>query len=355
MNVLDYHPTLVTWEATNMKGKQIFIGLLLLTFIFCLQASEINKTIYRDLKGLYLGQQPPGDTPVVFAPGIITQGFHELGISFAPDYSQLGYVISDRSYSLYVIIHLKRERNTWSKPEVAPFSGYFSENSMCFSPSGNRWYFSSKRPLDLKTKKKKKDNDIWYVEREKKSWGTPIRLSALINSSASEMNPSISTKGNLYFVVRTTDGKSDIYFSKYHKGEFVKPVKIILSGSNSYSKGRPFIAPDESYLLFQANRPDGFGGNDLYVTFQQKNESWSKPLNLGPNINSSSSDFGAYVSPDGKYLFFSSYRGYDEDVFKGKSYAELIKLYRSPKNGYATLYWVNARIIRKLKTLITIK
>ena len=105
-----------------------------------------------------------------------------------------------------------------------------------------------------------------------------------------------------------------------------------------------------SYVIFQSDRESGFGQNDLWVSFKEKNNHWSEPINLGKSINSSASDFGPYVTPDGKYLFFSSYRTQDTEKFKNTRYDELMNLYRSPQNGYAILYWVNANVIEELKS-----
>lgn len=87
---------------------------------------------------------------------------------------------------------------------------------------------------------------------------------------------------------------------------------------------------------------------DIYVSFN-KNGSWGSPVKLGDKINTLYSDFGPYISPDGKYLFFSSFRYYSAEDFVGKTYEKIIELYESPQNGYASLYWVDAEIIQKLK------
>ena len=114
-------------------------------------------------------------------------------------------------------------------------------------------------------------------------------------------------------------------------------------------EGNPFVASDERFLLFKSARPGGYGATDLYVSFKQKDDSWGEPINLGPEINSPENELEPRLSTDWKYLFFTSFRKYDPSIFRGKSYKELIELYRSPQNGYGTLYWVDARIIEKLK------
>ena len=143
--------------------------------------------------------------------------------------------------------------------------------------------------------------------------------------------------------------KTFIYCSKFNEGKYHPRVKIKIDIKSDVNIGSPFIAPDESYLLFQGNIPGGFGGNDIYISFLNKNGFWKAPINLGAGINSKSSEIGPRVSFDGKYLFFDSNKGYDEEMLKGKSYREFLNYLKSPENGYGTLYWVNMTIINKLR------
>lgn len=115
------------------------------------------------------------------------------------------------------------------------------------------------------------------------------------------------------------------------------------------SIGSPFISPGESYMMFQANLPGGFGGNDIYVSFRNEDGIWKAPVNLGKEINSEYSDIGPRVSVDGKYLFFSSYAGYPKEVLNGLSYSELIEKFKGPRNGYGTLFWVDAKVIEEFR------
>jgi Tol biopolymer transport system component len=88
----------------------------------------------------------------------------------------------------------------------------------------------------------------------------------------------------------------------------------------------PYIAPDESVLLFSSMRPDGYGDFDLYVSYKKKNGTWTKAKNMGDTINTPARESVSVVSPDGKYLFFMSRR-----------------------NGIGEFFWVDAKIIEELK------
>jgi len=97
----------------------------------------------------------------------------------------------------------------------------------------------------------------------------------------------------------------------------------------------PYIAPDESYLMWDAVREDGYGDSDLYISFRQKDGSWGAVINLGAQVNSKHEEGGVRVTPDGKYLTF--WRGGVNVREDGSRYVE-----GSP-------YWVDAKIIETLR------
>ncbi len=85
-------------------------------------------------------------------------------------------------------------------------------------------------------------------------------------------------------------------------------------------------SPDESYILFDSDRPDGYGKSDIYISFRTKDSFWSKAKNVGWSVNSEYSDWYPTITPDGKYLMFS--RNID---------------------GLANIMWVSAKIIEELR------
>jgi len=282
--------------------------------------------------------------PELLAPGIIANGFHEHGIAISPEEDEIFWVISDYNYKLYTIVQMQKINDKWTLPEVAPFSGFHVDHSPCFTNDGSAIYFASKRPLSDSVTN---DMNIWKVIKSNGIWGEPENVGLSINTSFHEVNPSLAQNGNLYFQ-SNRHGNWNIYFSEWQNDHFSIPVMLDSVINTENNESRPFIAADESYLLFHSNRPGSLGWMDLYISFKD-NGRWKEPVSLGDKINTDASDFGPYVSPDGKKLFFSSYKGYDPEFLKGKSFSELSDLYRSPQNSYATLYWVDAQIIEDLK------
>lgn len=79
----------------------------------------------------------------------------------------------------------------------------------------------------------------------------------------------------------------------------------------------PYMAPDESYLIFTSkNRPGGYGGWDLWICFHQPDRSWTEPTNMGPKINTAEDEYGPRVSPYGNFLLFTrENRGKTMDIY----------------------------------------
>ena len=141
----------------------------------------------------------------------------------------------------------------------------------------------------------------------------------------------------------------DLYMSSPRNGAYGVPEKLPAPVNTEASEAGPFIAADGSYLLFQSNRPGGYGVMDLYITYRTKSGGWSEPVNLGEKINSPFSDWGPVVSPDGKYLFFGSFRNVQPLAPESREYFEYMKSWLgTPTPGKGTLYWVEAKAIDDL-------
>ena len=96
------------------------------------------------------------------------------------------------------------------------------------------------------------------------------------------------------------------------------------------------VAPDESYLLLVPyGRKDGYGSFDIYAS-EQKDGTWTSPRNLGPKVNTNQRDYSPRLSPDGKYLFWTSERGFE----KPANYGEFSKQAHRTLNGWGNIYQI---------------
>jgi Tol biopolymer transport system component len=309
-----------------------------------------KKSEFPVFEGDYLGQNPPGDTPEVFAESIIAHGFHEHNLTISPDGNEMFYACSSGDHKHYVIIYVKKENEKWLNPEIAPFSGKYTDMGPRFSPDGKKLFFCSCRPLTGGLKENE-TQDIWVVEKQEEGWSEPKNLGSPINTEHDEVYPSISADGTVYFQYfeNKKGSESDIYFSRFEDGRHLTPEKLEYGISTEHYDASPFVPPDETYILFQSIRPDGYGGTDIYISFKNSDGTWSKPINAGKTVNSIGNITSPMVSPDGKYLFFATKGLDDPSIFKGKSYSELMDLFKSYRNGYGTLYWVEAKFLKTLK------
>lgn len=120
-----------------------------------------------------------------------------------------------------------------------------------------------------------------------------------------------------------------IYRAEFINGEYTKPEPLPLSINKAgFLNWTPFIAADESYLLFSSNRKDpNNDGGDLYISLHLIDGSWTNPVNLGEAVNSPGQERFPMLSPDGKHLFFT----------------------RPTSEFHQDVFWVNAKIIDELR------
>ena len=303
------------------------------------------------MSGPYLGQKGPGPTPEVFAPGILSLGFHEHNIAISPDGEEIFFVAASSDFSRYLIMTTRLENGAWAMPEAAPFSGGRNDGAPAFSPDGKRLYFSSRRPRPAGGTSAE-DFDIWYVDRRGDSWTDPVNLGSSVNTGQNEVNPSLMSDGTIVFqrIEKLGTLDWDLSMSSPIDGIFAPPERLPAPVNTEANEAGPFIAADGSYLLFQSNRPGGYGIMDLYIAFRTRSGGWSEPVSLGEKINSPFSDWGPVVSPDGKYLFFSSFRNVQPLAPESPDYFEYMKSrLGTPFPGKGTLYWVEAGNIEALR------
>jgi len=331
-----------------MKSKWIL--LVWTCFILILVISCVKKDDFPVLKGPYLGQRPPGMTPEIFAPGIISTGFRENCATFTADGKELYYGIVGSPFS--VIIYMKSENSRWTKPQIIPVIGKYSNFDFTLSPDGKKVYFTSYRPLSGKGEPADRRN-LWFIEKTASGWSEP-QIILFPSANYEAVYPSIADNGNLYFFISEGNEKdTDIFCSQQTNGKYGEPIRLGDEINSSYNDWDAYIAPDESYIIFgSADRPDGFGGSDLYVSFRKDDNTWTKAVNMGDEINSSEYDICPYVTADGKYLFFTSQRSFVKKYSETPlTYEEKIRILNSPGNGFynGDIYWVDAKIIEEFR------
>ena len=126
------------------------------------------------------------------------------------------------------------------------------------------------------------------------------------------MRLTVASNGTYYFDEASENGP--LRYSRLVDGNYEEPKALNLDVG--VWNAHPFIAPDESYIIWDDQRENGYGDSDLYISFRQQDNSWGPAINLGDKINTEFEDAYGSVSPDGKYFFFHrSYGGDKADIF----------------------------------------
>ena len=102
------------------------------------------------LTGDYLGQEPPGDQPVLFAPGIVNTGMYTRDLTMTPDGNEIYFSINVGRFDYTAVLVSKRIDGRWTRPEVADFSADLELKvaEPFIAPDGERLYFISDAIVD---------------------------------------------------------------------------------------------------------------------------------------------------------------------------------------------------------------
>ncbi|WP_158211880.1 serine hydrolase [Robiginitalea sediminis] len=233
-------------------------------------------------KGPYMGQDPPGQNPEVFAPGIVSTEHLEAEAAFSPDGREF-YFMRQREGEAPKNYVMHYQDGTWSGPEEIETS----QGGEVFIAPDNRTMYHGNT----------------YRERLPSGWSGPQSLGTHFEPYPI-MRLTASEAGTFFFDVREEVGA--IRVSRLVAGTRQPPEVLPETINSGKWIAHPFIAPDESYLIWDAEREGGFGDSDLYVSFRQADGSWGPALNLGPEINTEHEDIFGSVTPDGNYLIYQT-------------------------------------------------
>ena len=271
-----------------------------------------------------------------FAPGIVDTRNDEEACSFSLDGKTIYFAMG----SVYSTICCSRNiHGQWQKPEVASFSGRWTEMDPFVSPDGHRLYFSSARPLPgAAPDTPNRHYELWYVADDGHgSWGEAHHVDAPFNTAVeNNVAPSVSRKGTLYFSSwdRDADKGMQSYYAIWLGDHYDQPKLLTMTGIGQIED--PYISPNEKYLLFS-------DGNDLYFCTRNSTD-WSTPQKVGPPVSKGDGINSPYVSHDGKTLYFTSGRMdgfYQRDpVHHALDFGELMKENNNVFNGRGNIFSV---------------
>lgn len=299
-----------------MKILQLISIIIVLSTSFSYTQEVIDST---KISWQYFGLKPPGTNPEIFASGIISTNEFEFGGTFSKDMKE--YFFTRRpTYegNANRIYYSQFTDDKWTIPVLAPFAKDIFEFEPVMSPNKDKLYFYSERK---EMRNAQFDGDIWVTEKTTNGWNKPVHFASPINKKwCMSVCPSLA---NTLFFTSSYNGKRGIFKAKNQNGEY-PAVEFLDDNINSTYFSHPFIAPDESYIIMDAQL-SGRGKPELFISYKKKDNSWTNPINMGTTINATKTEFGASVSPDGKCLFF-----------------------HRRVNGKGDIYWVSTKIIEQI-------
>lgn len=289
------------------------IKITVLVFVLFLSACKTEKFETKKKnpltkENLYFGHKTPGLNPEIFIPKKSTSQDWELWDTDSLNMDEFYFTYQGNDpFEPLVVVY--RNEGSYYRVNKYSFKHNPSDSNILYS----RWT---------------------YIERTDSGWSKIKSLGSMFDrEDLGIMVMSVSSKGTLVF----DDYKSNkgIRISRIINGKREEPKLLGKEINSGELTAHPFIAPDESYLIWDSERKNGYGKSDLYISFRQQDGSWGSTINMGDKINSELVENGARLTPDGKYLLFE--RSEEKVRENGSTYWESKK------------YWVDSKIIEQLR------
>jgi hypothetical protein len=257
------------------------------------QQGEIGK-----LTGPYLGQNPPGIKPEVFAQGIVSTPAHEFSCCFSPDGNEFYFARRHPELNQPLIMVSRLRNGVWTEPDVPPFVERQPSFEPWVTPDNNRLYFQSGKPIPGQPGP---PMNVLYVDRDREGWGEAMNPRFPFNP-AKAMHITSTNDGTIY----TTDisqgpGSERIAVSRIVKGEYQELERLGPPINGETQTMHPYVAPDERYMIYTARRPSEKISFILLISFRETDGSWSQPQTIDLGMNAGL----PFVSSDGRFLFFT--------------------------------------------------
>ncbi len=222
----------------------------------------------------------------------------------------------------------------------------FSELNPVISPDGRTLYFGRKNhPANRYGVKGSEtiagSQDIWFSEKVGDTWSTARRLSEVLNRDQYNTILSISPDGQTILLkgayVNGAYETRGFSISNKTNGGWSVPVKVDIPGYEQMSKGKneyAYLTMDGKAILLAFARKKNSEDDDLYVSFFEDGR-WTRPLELGEEINTKYSETTPFLSADGKTLYFSSDRPGgqgSQDIYMTRRLDDTWQHWRKPQN-----------------------
>ena len=233
-------PSIIRLSGRNSKMKRHWLFILL----GCCGLAGAEET--PGLTGDYLGQAPPADSAVVFAPDIVSRAESHGRLVVSPDGNELFWNRVSLSTNETRLYHVVRDDSVWSSPELCPFALNGWTANPVFTPDGEKLFFEYRAEPHS-------DWELRIVEKTNGVWTEPRKY-----DSAMKGNMSFTSDGKIVYsdAMANMPWGNGIYSADYSEAGLsnVQPLPAAINSANTVNY-TPFISADGSCLLFSSNRP----------------------------------------------------------------------------------------------------
>jgi hypothetical protein len=280
--------------------------------------SRLNGTVPSPTEGSlpYLGQAAPGETPIIFAHGVISTGDVHSRLVISPDGKEMFWTTFEFLPEARIARtwHIIDNNGKWTEPQIPPFLTIGMTSGCVFSPDGKKLFFNTTENINLGWKTQ-------YVEKTGSGWSDPKSDGFLLKPSAS-----FTKSGSVYFSAEMA-GKlwnSGIYRARYSDAGYDNIQALDGTINSPYIDYTPYISPEGDYLMYSSSCPSSNEEMFLFISFRNDNGTWSTPEKKKKKMGFSERARFPSISPDGKHLFFCGDDG--------------------------NIYWINRTVINRFKS-----
>lgn len=238
-----------------------------------------------------------------------------LNTTLVKGYNQIDAIgLTNSNEQFKIAVNVVKDEHTNKKELLGPnVNSQASELLPQISPDGKVLYFTRQdHPQNLGYSNGQAKQNIWKSVTDKNGYFQPATLlPAPINNVMHNSLCSITPDGQKILILNVylPDGgvNKGISFS-YLEGtnwSFPEPVSI----DNYYNNniyGEYCLSVSGRILIMTIERDDTYGLKDVYVSFLKQDNTWTEPLNLGPNVNTVSSEVSPFIAADEKTLYYAT-------------------------------------------------
>jgi outer membrane protein OmpA-like peptidoglycan-associated protein len=240
---------------------------------------------------------------------------------------------------IFLTVNLVLAQNDVPKSLGSNINSSYQETKPVISPDGNTLFFARQNyPENYASSSD--PQDIYISQRQNGSWSAARNIGEPLNDKYPNGVSSVTPDGNTLLIINAYNEYGDVLdgasISQRKGGRWQYPQMINIQDFYNLNEYIDYyLANNERTLLLAIETEESFGDQDLYVSFRIDDRNWSKPINLGRQINSISPEFSPFLAADNKTLFFASYghSGYgDADIFYSKRLDDSWQNWSKPEN-----------------------